>query len=443
MTDTPGRAALRAALVDALDRVDGERSVTRAFETAEGDAAFVDDTPGSVHVLALGKAAAPMARAAHARLGRRAARGLVVTKEGHAAGFDAWPVVETAHPIPDARCAEAGRRVLGFAAEVPAQARLLVLLSGGTSALVATPVDGLALDDLARTSEALLASGAPIEEMNVVRKRLAAVAAGRLAAASPARRIDVWIVSDVVGDDVASIASGPCTPDPSDFGDALRIVERRGVLGALPASVRGLLEGGATGARRDAPAEDDPLFARVHPRLVARNRDALDAAAARLDRAGARVHVLGDRLTGEAHARGRQIACLSRALAASGSMREPIALVVGGETTVRLGDQPGQGGRNQELALAAALDLEGEQATEIAVLAAGSDGTDGPTDAAGGLVDVESAARMRASGIDPASALARHDALPALEASDDLLRTGPTGTNVMDLTLVWIGRHAH
>ncbi len=447
-TQTPGRSALLAALHAALARVDAERSVSRAFD--EDASGLAESAPASVHVLALGKAAAPMARAACARLGGAAARGLVLTKDGHGAGFDVWPVIESAHPVPDARSAEAGRRALAFAADMPEGDRLLVLLSGGTSALVATPVEGLALEDLARTSSLLLGSGAPIEEMNVVRKRLAAVSAGRLsAAASRASRVDVWIVSDVVGDDPGTIASGPCHADASGFEAALGILERRGVMDALPPRVRAHLEAGVASRRSDSPLPGDPVFERVRTKLVARNRDALDAAAASLGESGARVVSLGDRVTGEARERGAQWAALARSIAGVTRERGPIALVGGGETTVRLGDDPGDGGRNQELALAAALALEegaggrDEHGSEIALLAAGTDGTDGPTDAAGGLVDVHSAERMRAAGADPGRGLLRHDAYPVLDAAGDLVRTGPTGTNVMDLTLVWIGPEAH
>jgi len=434
-TERTGRQALRAALDAALDRVDAQHSVEAALDAGIGDSL------APIHVLALGKAAAGMARAVHVRMGAAVARGLVVTKDGHSGGFDAWPVLETSHPVPDARCAEAGRRVLAFAAEVPASDTLLVLLSGGTSALLATPIDGLELEDLVQTNELLLASGAPIEALNTVRKRLAAVSAGRLAAATGAARIRVLVVSDVVGDDLAAIASGPCAPDPTGFADALDVVQRAGVELRLPPRVRAHLESGVREDRRDAPAAEDAVFERVDTRLVARNADAVASAAESLRAAGARVVVLGDRLTGEACVRGAQLAALAEALA-KGDVdgQAPIAFVVGGETTVTLGDAPGQGGRNQELALAAAKALAGADpaARPVTLLAAGTDGTDGPTDAAGGLVDRRSVERMAAVGFDAAVALARHDAHGALDAAGDLLRTGPTGTNVMDLALVWI-----
>ncbi len=435
------RRVLEAAFADALAAVDAEQAVQRAFDAfPEDDLSGSGSEPGSIHVLALGKASVPMARAAAMRLGARAGPGLVVTKDGHAEGFTHWPVLETAHPVPDARSAEAGRRGLDFAAAVPADARLLVLLSGGTSSLASTPVAGLELSDLVHANRSLLASGAPIKDVNVVRKRLAAVSGGRLAVATAARRIDVWIVSDVLDDDPASIASGPCAPDPSDFEQAVSILRRRDVWLGLPERVRTHLSEGVRRKERDTPPVSDPLFERVHTRIVASNADAVAAAADSLEKEGARVLRLGRPLEGEASRKGRWLAGLACALATD----ETTAFVAGGETTVTLPADPGLGGRNQELALAAAQELARQaeagvsSAARVTLLAAGTDGSDGPTDAAGAVVDATTVERIRRAGIDPASALARHDSTPALDAAGDLMRTGPTGSNVMDLTLVWI-----
>jgi glycerate-2-kinase len=437
----PARRVLEAAFADALTAVDAETAVQRAFESvAEHAPPRTPSKPGSTHVLALGKAAVPMARAAAACLEAAAGPGLIVTKDGHGGGFSRWPLLETAHPVPDVRSAAAGRRVLDFAASVPRDARLLVLLSGGTSALVSTPVEGLELEDLAQTNRSLLASGAPIEEVNVVRKRLAAVSGGRLAAACRAHRIDVWIVSDVLGDDPASIASGPCAPDPSSFQRAVSILQRRGVWDGLPERVRNHLSHGQRRSERDTPDPADPIFERVQTRIVASNADATAAAARSLRQAGGRVLQLGHPLEGEAKLKGRWLA----ALACSCSNVEPTALVAGGETTVTLPAEVGLGGRNQELALAAAHELARQAASGVAkadrvtLLAAGTDGSDGPTDVAGAVVDASSTLRMHRAGLDAGEALARHDATPALDAAGALLRTGPTGSNVMDLCLVWI-----
>lgn len=438
-----GRRALEAAFRDALVAVDAEAAVRRAFEAEtplEPADGRVLPAPASVHVLALGKAAPAMARGARACLGDAIARGLLVTKQGHSEDFDAWPVLEAAHPVPDARCVEAGRRVLAFAASVPAGHRLLVLLSGGASALLSAPVPGLELSDLVRTNELLLASGAPIEEINAVRKRLCLASGGRLAAATPAHRIDVWIVSDVIGDDPSLIASGPCTPDAGGFDLAVRVLRARGAWDGLPPRVRSLLARGRLDGLRDVPEASDAVFRRVHTRIVARNEDAIAAAMRSLARSGARTLKLTGRLAGEASHAGARLAALASSLAAHG----PVALVAGGETTVTLGTDVGQGGRNQELALAAALELasgaaRGAPAAErVTLLAAGTDGSDGPTDAAGAVVDAATIDRMRRAGFDAHASLARHDALPALAAAGDLLRTGPTGSNVMDLTLAWI-----
>ncbi len=384
-------------------------------------------------LLALGKAASPMAEAARTHAGERIRSGLVVTKDGHAGSGAGIPVRESGHPVPDARSARAGREVLAVAAAAPADHDLWVMLSGGASSLLSCPAPDLTLEDLARTTRRLLESGADIDELNCVRKHLTRVSGGRLAAASSARRIEALLVSDVPGDRIDVIGSGPCAADPTTFDDALAILERRAPLETWPDAVRLHLEAGRAGRIAESLKPGDPSLERVRHTVVARNADAREAAVAAARRLGVEAVDLGEILRGEARDAARSLVAEARRHGGS----EPRILVAGGETTVTVRG-PGLGGRSQELALAAALELDGEAG--IALLAAGTDGTDGPTDAAGAVVDGESADQLRRSGADPAGALARNDSYTALAGLDagGLLRSGPTGTNVMDLVLVGV-----
>jgi glycerate-2-kinase len=390
-------------------------------------------------VAAAGKAAAAMAAGLEAAAGARIARGWLVTRDGHADAARAagalpsarWTVREAGHPVPDARSEAAARELLALAAATAPDDVLVVLLSGGASALLACPLPGLALADLAAVTRALLASGAAIDEVNAVRKHLVEVAGGRLARTARAGRIEVLAISDVPGDRLDVIGSGPCVPDPTTFADVLAVLQRRGLLSALPPAVRAHVEAGARGARPESPKPGDAGFERVRTTLLAGNTTALSAAAAEARRRGLAVVALPGALHGEAREAGRRIAALATSL----RPRAPTILLAGGETTVTLAATGGngRGGRSQELALAAALALAGH---DVTLLAAGTDGSDGPTDAAGACVDGATAARGSAAGHDASAALARHDSHSFFSAEGGLLRTGPTGTNVMDLVLV-------
>lgn len=417
------------AAVAAADPVRAlRREVRRAPDGALSLAGEAIPPSQPLHVLALGKAAAPMARALEQIAGSRLARGLAITRRGDGAPLERCAQCYAAHPVPDGSSAEAGRAALRFAAEVPRDAVLLVLLSGGASSLTTCPVEGLDLPALAATTRALLASGAPIDELNAVRKHLSAVSGGRLARASQAARLCVLAVSDVAGDRFDVIGSGPCAPDPSRYADALAVLAAR-CPGAVPSAVRDHLEAGARGERPETPKPGDPCFAQVRHVLLASSRTALDGARAAAQREGQTPVLVTDALAGEARLAGTRLAALCRAVRAS----RPLCLLGAGETTVTVrGD--GKGGRSQELCLAAALGLDGVPG--VALLAAGTDGIDGPTDAAGAFADGDTLARARARGLDPQAALERNDAYPFFDAIDGLLRTGPTGTNVRDLVLL-------
>ena len=429
------RAELLAIFRAALAAADAERAVRDAVDARVSSLAIggraVPDGARLV-VAAAGKAAAAMAAGLEAAAGARIAGGLIVTKDGHelpGRAIARCPVRNAGHPVPDARGEAAARELLAVAAAARPTDVLVVLLSGGASALLGCPLPGVSLDELAATTRALLASGAEIGELNAVRKHLVEVAGGRLARASRASRIEVLVVSDVLGDRLDVIGSGPCEPDPTTFADALAAVDRRDLRGALPARVLAELLAGARGERPESPKPADPIFERVHTTVVASLADALGAARAEAMARGLRAIPVAEALRGEARELGRRLAAIARSV----RRERPVCLVAGGETTVTLRGA-GRGGRSQELALSAALGLDGVGG--VALLAAGTDGTDGPTDAAGAFADGETAARARALGFDARAALAAHASYDFFAAEGGLLRTGPTRTNVMDLVLM-------
>ncbi|HVN40871.1 MAG TPA: DUF4147 domain-containing protein [Myxococcota bacterium] len=430
------RARLEAIFRSAVEAADPAAAVSRAVVRGPDGRLRIAGEPlprGSrLVVLAAGKAAPRMARALEEVAGDEIAAGLVVARDA-ATAPPRLPMCLGAHPVPDARSAAAGREALRLCERAAQEDVLLVLLSGGASSLLATPAGALGVEDLAHTHEALLASGAPIDEVNAVRKHVSLAAGGRLALRARCRRIEVLAISDVPGDRLDVIGSGPCCADPTRYADSLDVLARRDLRERVPAAVIRHLEAGARGEHAETPKPGDAALARVRHTILASNRTALEAAARAARRTGARPVLVTPRLAGEASRAGRRLAVLARALRAD----SPQCLLAGGETTVRVRGE-GRGGRSQELALAAAIELAG--ARDIALLAAGTDGSDGPTDAAGAFADGGSVARGAARGIDARAALARNDAYGFFDAEGGLLRTGPTGTNVMDLVLVAAGR---
>jgi glycerate-2-kinase len=385
-------------------------------------------------VLAVGKAAPAMAAAFEEAAASLALRGLVVARDGGGPRPARLERREAGHPLPDERSADAGRAALALAAQAGPDEALVVLLSGGASALLATPLPGLELGELRATTELLLRSGAAIGELNCVRKHLTAASGGRLAAATRARRVFVLLISDVLGDDPATIGSGPCAPDATSHRDALAVLERRALLARVPAAVRRQLEEGAAGRRPESPKPGDPAFAPVRHILLASNRDALAAARADARARGLEARIVSEALRGEARELGVRLAALARA--AAGGPRA-LLLLAGGEPTVTVRGA-GRGGRAQELALAAALALEGE--ARVALLAAGTDGSDGPTAAAGAFADGGTVARGAAAGLDARACLDANDSHGFFVREGGCFVTGPTGTNVMDLVLVRVER---
>jgi glycerate 2-kinase len=380
-----------------------------------------------VLVLGAGKAGASMARAVESILGERVSEGFVVVKDGYRLPTVRIEIAEAGHPVPDRRGLAASARLLALAESARAEDLVIFLVSGGGSALTPAPVPPITLEEKQALTRLLLAAGATINELNAVRKHLSRFKGGLLARAATPAAILTLALSDVIGDPLDVIASGPTAPDPSTYADALAILERRGVLDRTPRSIVDRLRTGVAGAAPETPKPGDPIFERVTNLVVGNNALVVDAAAAAAERLGYRPHVLTRSLQGEA----REVAgdLLARARALAG----PAALIAGGETTVTVRGS-GRGGRCQEFALAAALGLQSDES--LVVLAAGTDGTDGPTDAAGGLVDAATVARGRAAGVEAVQALADNDAHAFLTAAGAAVVTGPTNTNLLDLYLI-------
>ena len=412
------RAGIRA--------VDPALAVRTGFRSGAVDR-WLGRRKGAIHIVAIGKAAGPMAMAAAAELGARLAGGVAVVREAETVLPSSVGRLVGSHPLPTGASFRAGAAVLSYVGHLTPLDRVLFLISGGGSSLAESPADGVGLSAVRRTTEALLASGAPIQSMNSIRRHLSALKGGRLAAATGAARWTTFAISDVVGDAPEEVASGPTVEDPTTFADAQTAVERYGLTDRLPPAVLRHLEEGAAGRHVETIKPGDPRLAGGRFQFVATNRLALRGAAAEAVRRGFRVVVTSGHLTGETLPVGTAFAGKVSRIRSG----RPVALLAGGETTVTLTEHSGTGGRNQEFALAGAPVLDGKAGR--LVLSIGTDGVDGPTDAAGGWSDGQTMAKARALGIDVIARLARHDAYPTLEALGQLVRTGPTGTNVMDL----------
>jgi len=381
--------------------------------------------PGRTIVLGAGKASAAMAKAVEDNWPSRL-EGLVVTRYGHAVPCRRIEVVEAAHPVPDALGEAAARRLMELAASAGPDDLVLCLFSGGGSALLSLPADGISLADKQVVNKALLASGADIGAINAVRKHLSAIKGGRLAAAAWPARVVTLLISDVPGDDPSVIASGPTVADTSTFADARLVLDRYAIV--PPATVARYL----AAARDETPKPGDPLLARSEVKIVAAPQESLEAAAEVARTAGVAPLILGDALEGEASEVGRSMAREALATQRSaGGM--PAVLISGGETTVTVGGQ-GRGGRNTEFLAGLALELGGAEG--IHALAADTDGIDGSEDNAGAIVTPDTIARARAVGLNPAALLADNDSYALFATLGDLVVTGPTMTNVNDFRAV-------
>ncbi len=459
MTDTTtAREDAQAIFRAAIARVDPVPMVERALRIEDGPSGKVLVVSNGLEELryelsgidrifatGMGKASARMAAGLERALGERLTGGLVAVKEGHVEPLSRIKLIEAGHPLPDARSIAAATAILALGqslgTELTARDLVIVLVSGGGSSILCAPAAGLSLDDKIATTRLLLASGATINEVNCVRKHLSAVKGGRLAAALAPAAVLTLVLSDVVGDGLDAIASGPTVPDPGSFADALAIAGRYGMLERLPPLAASRLRNGAKGgqgAPSDTPKPGSPAFDRVSTLLVGTNRLALWAAEDEAKRRGYGTLVLSSRITGESREVALVYLGIGKDIAASGfPLATPACVIAGGETTVTLRGS-GKGGRNQEMALSfiAALGRSPEHGDRLVFLSGGTDGNDGPTDAAGAIVDLSTYGIARASGIDPDDSLASNDSYSFFSSVGGLVKTGPTNTNVCDIQVM-------
>lgn len=385
-----------------------------------------------IFMIAAGKAAAQMAASAEAILGTRLTAGIVITKRGHAmCRLRHCEIIEAGHPIPDRAGVRASIAIRKRLRELTARDLLIVAISGGASALLSAPAAPITLTAKQKTTDLLLRAGANIFELNSVRKHISALKGGQLAALAYPATIVSLILSDVIGDPLHVIGSGLTAPDPSTFGDAIAVLKKFELTKKVPAVVLERLERGARGELAETPKPRDVIFKRVHNVIVGSNRLALEAAARKATALGYRSLILSSTIQGEAREVARVLTQVLREAVSSGNpLPPPCCILAGGETAVTVQGN-GKGGRNQEFALTAALEIAGMR--NVLVMSAGTDGTDGPTDAAGAFSTGETIDRARKLGLDPSKHLAQNDAYPFFDALGDLIKTGPTGTNVMDI----------
>jgi glycerate 2-kinase len=391
---------------------------------------------GKIYVIGAGKATAKMAFALEEVLGEGLAGGLVTVKRGYTVRLRAVEIVEAGHPIPDQSGIDGTNRIIDLLTRVGEKDLVICLVSGGASTLLCCPSDGLSLQDKQKTTEVLLSCGAKIQEVNAIRKHISKVKGGRLAELARPATVLSLILSDVIGDPIDHIGSGPTAPDSTSFSDCLSVIDRYGIATMIPLPVKKLLEKGAAGDIAETPKAGAPVFDKVQNLLVGNNRSALSAAKERAEALGYQTVTLSNSIEGEARKVAIEHSAIAKDLRLDRTrVRWPVCIISGGETTVTVQGR-GLGGRNQEFALAAAIELDGVE--QVVVLSGATDGTDGPTDAAGGIVDGTTVRRAREKGLDPREYLRRNDSYRLLKAVDDLLMTGPTLTNVMDVRLLLV-----
>jgi glycerate 2-kinase len=388
----------------------------------------------NIYLIAAGKAAYGMTKAAEDVLGGLIKDGIAVTKDGHGGKLSRVKIFEASHPLPDGRGVLAASRVMELAKSASEDDLVICLLSGGASSLMVLPAEGISLKDKQEVTRLLLLSGADIGEINCVRKHLSAVKGGRLAEAAFPAKVVSLIISDVVGDDLGVIASGPTAPDETTYLQAMEILKIRGVYDRVPSAVRTHLQKGASGLLPETPKPGDEVFRETINFLVASNTAALAKASEVAGHLGYRPYILDGSMTGEARDAAKRLA-----EEAAQHMRArrpaPACLLAGGETTVTVRGE-GLGGRNQEMALAFALEINGDR--RVSALFAGTDGTDGPTDAAGAFADGETVRSAETKSLEAGKYLKNNNSYHFFKDAGGLFTPGPTGTNVMDLSIILI-----
>jgi len=434
------RAHLRNLFQAAVDAVDPRRLMRRVVQVERAQLLITEerDTPqirtfplaGRILVIGAGKGAGLLAQELESVLDERLAGGVVVIPRGQTAELHRVAVVQGEHPLPGPGSAAGAARIASLLAQKHPSDMICFCLTGGASSLLVSPAPGISLDDKLAVNRLLLACGADIHAVNTVRKHLSQVKGGGLARwAFPATLVS-FILSDVVGDDLSTIGSGPTAADPSTFHAAWAVLQRYDLLEKVPPTVLAHLRQGCAGATPETPKPGDAVFAHVHNFLIGSNQLALNAAAAAARRWGFATQILDEPLSGDTNAAAHAFARTLRILLHT--CQVPMCVLAGGETTVYVTGQ-GKGGRNQEFALMVAQEMQGE--SNWALLSVGTDGIDGPTDAAGAFVESRSLDRAREQGLDPVATLKENDTYPFFAALGDLFIPGPTGTNVMDIKI--------
>lgn len=437
LPSSPARPFLRKLLNAGLEAADPYQALIKTVSLngaslRVGQRTFDLSHTKRVVAVGAGKASARMAQALEVVLGERLEYGLVIVKTGHSFTTRRTTVLEASHPIPNRAGVVATQHLLHLAQGLSSKDLLIVLLSGGASSLLPAPVSTVTLADKRHTTQLLLRCGATINEVNVVRKHLSLIKGGRLAASTTARIITL-VLSDVIGDDLGSIGSGPTAVDPSTFTEAIEVLQRYRIWSAVPPTVRRYLQRGQKGAVPETLKPGSLRGRAVYHHIIGSNHIMLEAVARIAREAGLFTKLASSPLTGEVRIAAKQLVDLGKAVRAGpGRVRRPYCVVAGGETTVTVTGH-GKGGRAQEFAAAAAFEIS--ELSNAWVIALGSDGTDGPTDAAGALVSSETVSRAKRLKVDLSAALSRHNTYPAFQKLGCHIHTGPTGTNVNDLYL--------
>lgn len=429
-------------LRSSIKACDPLRAVKRSLRVGRGKL-WVDDSSYDlklfkrVFVIGAGKASARMARATEEILGDRISCGVIVTKRGHRLPLRTEiELLEGSHPLPDEQGLKGTRRIVKLLSRTAADDLVILLLSGGGSALLVSPVRGISLRDKIRLTDALLRCGADIKEINTMRKHISQVKGGRLAELAQPSSVLTLILSDVIGDRLDSIASGPTAPDETTFSDSMRIINKYKLGNKIPSSIYSHLKKGTRGKTEETPKPGDPIFRKVKNVIIGSNRMALAAAEKKAKDLGFNTYVLPRPVAGDTtRAAGRHVRLVKDVKLGKGPIRPPACVISGGETTVKIRGK-GKGGRNQEFALVGAVGINGMK--NVVLLSAGTDGTDGPTDAAGAICDGETVDRALRKGLNPEGYLVENDSFHFFSKLGDLIITGPTHTNVMDVHLALI-----
>jgi hydroxypyruvate reductase len=415
-------------------RIEGDRLLIRTEEDLEK--VFRLDAFKKIFLIGTGKASVSMAQAIEEIFGDRITKGIITTKYGHILPLKKTEWIECGHPLPDQKGLEGARKVQALLKESGPGDLVIFLLSGGGSALLPLPAEGITLEEKQQVTQFLLDCGADIKEINTIRKHISQIKGGWLARWAFPSAVIGLILSDVVGDPLDVIGSGPTVPDISSFEEAWDILKKYDLIGRIPSSIRNHLLRGKEGKVEETPKPCEKTFEKVHNYLIGSNILALRAAEKEASSLGLNTLILSSSIVGDTREAARFHAAIAKEVISTGNpIPRPACIISGGETTVTVKGH-GLGGRNQEFALAGALEISGLE--KVVLLSGGTDGTDGPTDASGAVADHTTVRRARAAGLDPKAHLEKNDAYPFFQRLGDLLITGPTHTNVMDVRILLV-----